>query len=55
MTGPTMPGMVAKLLVIPRRMPAYLQTQVHRLLIPDKPTAVCSTAMPQLIAQQLSL
>lgn len=32
MTGPTMPGMVAKVLVIPRRIPAYLQTQVHCLL-----------------------
>lgn len=44
MTGPTMPGMVAKVLVIPRRMPAYLQTQAHWLLIPDKPTTVWSTA-----------
>lgn len=27
MTGPTIPGMVAKVLVIERRMPAYLQTK----------------------------
>lgn len=27
MTGPTMPGIVAKVLVIDKRMPAYLQTQ----------------------------
>lgn len=30
MTGPTMPGMVAKVLVIDSRMPAYLQTQSCR-------------------------
>lgn len=29
MTGPTMPGMVAKVLVIPSRMPAYLQHTPH--------------------------
>lgn len=29
MTGPTMPGMVAKVFVIPRRIPAYLQTQKY--------------------------
>lgn len=29
MTGPTMPGMVAKVLVMERRMPAYLQTHTH--------------------------
>lgn len=27
MTGPTMPGIVANVLVIDKRMPAYLQTQ----------------------------
>lgn len=30
MTGPTMPGIVAKVLVIDKRMPAYLQTQIQR-------------------------
>lgn len=29
MTGPTMPGIVAKVLVIDKRMPAYLQTQIQ--------------------------
>lgn len=29
MTGPTMPGMVAKVLVMERRMPAYLQTHTQ--------------------------
>lgn len=30
MTGPTMPGMVAKVLVIPSRIPANLHTHTHR-------------------------
>lgn len=29
MTGPTMPGMVAKVLVIPSRIPANLHTHAH--------------------------
>lgn len=32
MTGPTMPGMVAKVLVMERRMPAYLQTHTHTVV-----------------------